>query len=379
MQLTSSPRRALGVLAAGTIGLSTALLGVTGVAQAANYAAPTIEAIEGLDQALLVFVSADADDPTPATWEYSINGSDPIPALVDPADESGFDAVFEIDELENGDPLVNGTEYTVRVGSPGYDWSVEAKGTPYARPGAPGVPTVQLGNGTATISWTAPTVTGTYPIAGYVVSAGVTVGESGGFVEQCRTTALTCTVPAVPGYDYLFVVNALDTKDNGSEDAVAPARTGKIPALAAPASVPTKNGDLTMTGASAGDVKPGAKVLVTGEGYAPGSTVTVVVYSTPQVLTTVVADAAGKFSVEVTVPAGLAAGTHTLVASGVDANGVLRNVTLPITVSATGAATVAKATLANTGADIALPVVGGIAALGLGAGLIVVARRRAAA
>ena len=36
VQLTSSPRRALGLLAAGTIGLSTALLGVAGVAQAAT-------------------------------------------------------------------------------------------------------------------------------------------------------------------------------------------------------------------------------------------------------------------------------------------------------------------------------------------------------
>ena len=34
MQLTSPSRRVFGILAAGTIGLSTALLGVTGVAQA---------------------------------------------------------------------------------------------------------------------------------------------------------------------------------------------------------------------------------------------------------------------------------------------------------------------------------------------------------
>ena len=77
---------------------------------------------------------------------------------------------------------------------------------------------------------------------------------------------------------------------------------------------------------SSSTVAPGKTVTVSGSGYAPGSSVTVVIYSTPQVLTTVVADASGNFTVEVTVPAGLAAGSHTLVASGVDTNGVLRYV-----------------------------------------------------
>ncbi|TKJ23404.1 hypothetical protein [Blastococcus sp. CCUG 61487] len=381
MQLTSSPRRALGVLAAATIGLSTALLGATGVAQAAGYPAPTIQAVEGVDQGLVVFVSYDSDDdPVPTSWEYSINGSDPIPA-VDPEPANGFDAVFEIDQLASGDPLVNGTEYTVRVGAPGYDWSAEAKGTPFVRPGVPGVPTAELVDGMLVVSWTAPTSTGTYPLAGYQVDA--VVGEDG-YVESCLTSALTCSVMPIAGYDYLFLVRAIDAKGNEGEESVAAARTGKIPALAPPASVPAKNGDLTMTGAAPGAVQPGAKVRVTGQGYAPGSTVTVSVYSTPQVLTTIVAGPDGAFSVEVTVPAGLAAGAHTLVASGHDSNGALRHVTLPITVSAGGVATVgqvtaAQATLAATGADVAVPVIGGLAALGLGAGLIVVARRRAAA
>lgn len=380
VQLTSSPRRALGLVAAGTIGLSTALLGVTGVAQAASYAAPTIEAIEGGDKSLRVFVNADPDDPTPPAWQYAIDGGDPIAADIDLDDQSGFDAVFEIDELENGGPLVNGTEYTIRVAADGGDWSEPVKGTPYALPGAPGVPTVTLGNGTATITWTAPTATGTYPIKSYAVGAGITAGEAGGHAEQCATEALTCTVPVVPGWEYHFFVSAVDSKGHVGPEAAAAARTGKIPAVTVPASVPAKNGDLAITGAQAGAVAPGAKVTVTGDGYAPGSTVSIVVYSTPQVLTTAVAGPDGKFSVEVTIPAGLAKGNHTLVASGVDASGVLRYVTLPITVSDAGVATVSgKATLAATGADVAVPVIGGIAALGLGAGLIVVARRRAAA
>ena len=140
-----------------------------------------------------------------------------------------------------------------------------------------------------------------------------------------------------------------------------------------PATVPAKNGDLVLAAGSSGTVAPGKTITVTGTGYAPGSSVSVVIYSTPQVLTTIVADASGNFTVEVTVPAGLAAGSHTLVASGVDANGVLRYVTLPVTVTSAG-----SAQLAYTGADVLLPALGGLAAVVVGAGLIVVRRRSAA-
>ena len=42
-------------------------------------------------------------------------------------------------------------------------------GTPYKPIGAPGTPTVVVGPSSLTVSWTAPTTPGTYPIAGYVV------------------------------------------------------------------------------------------------------------------------------------------------------------------------------------------------------------------
>jgi LPXTG-motif cell wall-anchored protein len=106
------------------------------------------------------------------------------------------------------------------------------------------------------------------------------------------------------------------------------------------------------------------------------------VYSEPQVLTSVVADASGNFTVTVTVPAGLAPGSHTLVASGVDTLGNARYTTLPVTVSAAGVATVAKVAgprLASTGADVTLPLLGGLGALTVGGGLILASRRRAAA
>ena len=78
-------------------------------------------------------------------------------------------------------------------------------------------------------------------------------------------------------------------------------------------------------------------------------------------------------AVTVTVPAGLAAGQHTLVASGVDTLGNQRFTTLAVTVSASGGAR-----LAYTGTDVLVPALGGLAAVVVGAGLIVARRRLAA-
>jgi titin len=85
------------------------------------------------------------------------------------------------------------------------------------------------------------------------------------------------------------------------------------------------------------------------------------------------------------VPAGLEAGHHTLVASGLDTSGTLRYLTLPVQVPAkareksTGNdGSTGSGTLAYTGFDLIAPLTGGGAAVVLGAGLMVLARRRKA-
>ena len=90
-------------------------------------------------------------------------------------------------------------------------------------------------------------------------------------------------------------------------------------------------------------------------------------------LTSTVADGAGNIYVTVTIPAGLAAGSHTLVAAGVDAQGNPRYLTLPITVAG---GTTGSGGLAYTGASVAVPAIGGLAALVVGGGLVVAGRRR---
>ncbi|SFF49725.1 LPXTG cell wall anchor domain-containing protein [Blastococcus tunisiensis] len=384
MQLTSSPRRALGLLAAGTIGLSTGMIGLTGVAQAAPSGplAPTIVAVEGLDGGLIAFFeSNDPGDPDVAPdaeyWEYSLDGGDTYEPAAVQYGLSGFDGGFEVDGL------VNGTTYSLTlrgvdegldpvdpVDDVGGDASAASPVTPGVAPGDPGSPTVTVGPASITVSWTAAAQT-SFPITGYLVGSYVSFGEGGGIDRICETSAavLTCTVTKPVGYKYSVYVQAVDSEGNRSaENVLAPVT---IPAAAVPTAVPAKSGDLTLAPSSAGPITPGKKITVSGSGYAPNSSVDVIIYSTPQVLTTVIADGTGAFSVEVTVPAGLAAGSHTVVASGVDASGVLRYVTLPITVTADGVAT-----LANTGADVTVPAVAGLATLGLGAGLIVFARRR---
>ena len=392
MQLTSSPRRALGLVAACTIGLTTALLGVTGAAQASTFAgpaAPTNIDVYGEDGQLDVYFQPTwpADDNTDPSqyadsWEYELTSTGGA------GNTSGFESI--VPEDQNGlqyfelTGLTNGTEYTIVLRATGLDdldnpvvgaESAPATGTPFKAIGSPGVPTVVTGPSSLKVSWTASTTPGTYPLAKYGVVIPVSHGESGGPEIVCQTTGLTCTVPVTAGVDYPVWVVAVD--DHGNESVMGdPVSSGVVPNPQAPATVPTKNGDLTLPAGATSTVAPGKTMTVSGSGYAPNSTITLAIYSTPQVLTTVVTDASGNFTATVTVPAGLAAGSHTLVASGVDSSGNVRYVNLPVTVSSAGiATTTGKATLAYTGADVALPSIIGLLAVSLGTGLIVLRRR----
>jgi hypothetical protein len=384
VQLASSPRRALGLLAAGTIGLSTALLGLTGVAQAATVPnAPTIEAIEGGNGSLMVFVTAndpaDTDTTTPWAdkWEYSVDGGATSLPTTDAGFTNGYDQNFLIDGLTNGHSysvsirgVSEGPDNTTTTDDIPGAWSAAVTGVPYAPPSSPGTPTVVPGPSSLKVSWAAAaTQGGTYPVAKYGVMIPVDHGQYGGPEIVCETTALTCTLPVKAGVSYPVWVVAVD--DHGNQSVMGdPVDSGVVPNPVAPATVPTKNGDLTLPAGSTSTVVPGKTMTVSGSGYAPNSTITLAIYSTPQVLTIVVTDASGNFTATVTVPAGLAAGNHTLVASGVDSSGNVRYVNLAVTVSGSG-----KATLAYTGADVALPSIVGLIALSLGTGLIVVRRR----
>ena len=121
---------------------------------------------------------------------------------------------------------------------------------------------------------------------------------------------------------------------------------------------------------------PGQKVVKVFKGFQPFEVVTLTMHSTPVALGTFEADANGVVTVEFTVPAGAAAGTHTLVLSG-DAGTYFQEA---ITVAAGTAVTEASSNgLAYTGADVAVPLALGGGLLALGGGALVVSRRRAGA
>jgi titin len=396
VRLASSHRRALGLLTAGTIGLSTALLGVTGVAHAApgdTVAAEEVAAVLAVPSAPVEFEVVEVGDGF-VTVGFQDGFYDP--------DVEAATTGYEI-STDNGStwgPLeVDDESYTWRYGTVSgltnkESYTVVVRATSTAGPGAAGAPvtatpakpigapaglTVTTAAGKATATWSAPTDAGSYPLDGYVVGYFQPATENGGGAggPLCQATAaeLTCTGDLDFGSEWQISVAAIDAEGNRGV-ASASVSTGVIPF---PATVPTSSGTLTPATGSSDEVVAGKTMVISGTGYQPGSTVTVLIYSSPQILTTVVADASGDFTVTVTVPAGLTAGQHTLVASGVDSSGNPRFTTLAVTVSTSGVATVAIPKLAATGADVTAPLLGGLAALAVGGGLIVVSRRRSAA
>ena len=383
MQLTSPPRRVFGILAAGTIGLSTALLGVTGVASAepgdavaadaevaaALTAPPAPEYLEvdsvgdgSLTVSFLVYESDPGVEADATGYEISTNNGSTYAALATQTPYGNNEHVGTVTGLTNKQTYDLVVRATSSAG-PSAD-SNAVQGTPAKPVGAPIGLTVTRDQGKVTASWSAPTVAGSYDVAGY--DLGIFTSEMGD--QFCSTTAtvFTCTADAKPGEGWSINVTAYDTEGN-------PGTRSAAVAVPFSTTVPASNGSLTPGAGSSSKVVAGKTMVVSGTGYQPGSTVTVLIYSSPQVLTTVVADASGNFTVTVTVPAGLAAGEHTLVASGVDTLGNQRFTTLAVTVSASGGAR-----LAYTGTDVLVPALGGLAAVVVGAGLIVVRRRSAA-
>lgn len=151
----------------------------------------------------------------------------------------------------------------------------------------------------------------------------------------------------------------------------ATATTTTTPApVPAPATVPTADGPLSTPQGAISSVTAGRQITLTGSGYKPNSDVDLYVYSTPQKIGSVRTDSAGNFSVAVTLPAGLAAGAHHLVATGVNSLGAPRFLRMDVTVRAAGKL------LAGTGVDPGPVLVVGSALVAAGGALLVVTRRR---
>jgi hypothetical protein len=79
---------------------------------------------------------------------------------------------------------------------------------------------------------------------------------------------------------------------------------------------------------------PGEPVILSGSGYAPGTTITITFESTPRVVGVVRADGSGRFTAEVVIPPDATPGMHTLRATGSGDDGSTRVISAAIMVMA---------------------------------------------
>ncbi|MGY1745286.1 fibronectin type III domain-containing protein [Blastococcus sp. SYSU D00695] len=343
--------------------------------------------VVGLDRALAVgFYAMSGTDYAPTTgYQYRLDGG--TWTTLSTSTDLGGQHTGQITGLTNGHAYaleVRGVAGEV----PGVASTVATATPRYALP-APGHVQATVLPGALKVTWTAPA--GAVGLTGYEVRARAASidGHSPDVADQeitCTAEAgdTSCVLPVPAGEAYDVMVMGIGADGLGNPGF---AESAVVPAVQKPAAVPTQDdGDISRAdGSSLSSVAPGQTVTLRGTGFLPGATIELLVYSTPISLGTAVAGPDGTFLVDVTLPADLPAGTHHLVATGVDANGNVRNLVIEVAVAADGTAAVTSARaadaegLAYTGADIAVPALGGLAALVIGGGLVVAGRRKRAA
>ncbi|WP_269185674.1 fibronectin type III domain-containing protein [Modestobacter sp. VKM Ac-2983] len=322
---------------------------------------------------LRFFPGSDNGSNTAATWEYSVDDGATWKPFASTATEQYSAAL-----TGSVTGLTNGTDYVVRVRGVNTVGNGTASsstvGTPVSPVGLPANLAVATRPGSLLVTWD-PSPAGTLPVGGYeVYYSDLDSGDGGHAPCSPTVTDRTCLIGVETGKSYAITVLAHDTAGNSGPNASV--RTGAVPALTVPATLPKSDGTL-VSDAVDGKVVAGEKVTITGKDFLPGSTVDVIVYSSPVKLGSAVVLFDGTFSFTATLPKDLVNGTHHLVAAGVDANGNARNMVIEITVSGGVATVTDSGGLAYTGFS-PLPFIGaGVLALGAGGGLLVASRRRA--
>lgn len=100
-------------------------------------------------------------------------------------------------------------------------------------------------------------------------------------------------------------------------------------------------------------VTAGGTLTISGDGWLPGSTVSLTLLSDPVDLGTAAVDDDGEFSTAVTIPADTPPGDHTIRVAGTGADGAPRTVDLTITVQGSGAGGAGAAEGAAAGGGLA--------------------------
>ncbi len=335
------------------------------VAPGAPVLADWVEVGDGT--ATFQFTPGDEGDAHPVSYEYQLDGGSWTP----------FDVGFTGSDDLTGtlDGLTNLQKYKIAVRATSTSGVSAASATvtfqPYHRVAAPASVTAAVGVTSIRISWTPPADAN--GVVAYEAFATPWGAQSDSETVTCTTAdakASSCTVAVKPGRAYGFGVHGIDAGGNGGDGIFGENPTAVVPASATPATLPKASAPLSSSDTD-GAVTAGQQVTLSGKGFLPGSTVELIVYSSPVKLGTATVLADGTFSATVTVPADLEDGVHHLVASGVDADGNVRNLVVEVTVSG------GTAVLAFTGFEPLPYLAGGLLAIAAGAGLLLAGRRRA--
>jgi LPXTG-motif cell wall-anchored protein len=252
-------------------------------------------------------------------YEYSIDGGLTWQSLTTTTSGSGLTGTIT--------GLTPGTEYPVTLRGVNAVGAGTALAVTHVTtvPAAPAAPTSKAGRASALVSWPKSAI-GT--VTSYTVYA-----EPG--PATCTTSSsddTSCVIGATDGISYTYTVVANSPAGSSAASAASNAVVASAPVVPAstPTSAPTT---LTTTDGELTEVRPGQQITVLGEGFLPYSSVSVILYSSPVVLGTAVTDGSGAFTKKVTIPTDLQAGTHNLVASGVDQAGATHLIRLPVTVA----------------------------------------------
>lgn len=317
--------------------------------------------------------------------------------------------------------LTNGTPVQLRVTATNATGtgtsSAVVTATPFTVPGAPSVTTVVPGSRRLVVSSVPPVSDGGNAVTGYEYSVDGGATWQAGQVDPATRTLVIGGLHN--GTAYPVVLRAVNQAGSGPASApvlatptptpVPGAGSAAVPEVAPgksqllvdgvpqPVTLTVDGGVLTLTGdgftaglrAVDADgtrlrvddegrlvATSGGSVQVSGEGFSPGTTVDVWMFSTPKLLGEVMVGADGSFSRRLTLPAGIAVGPHTVQMNGISTDGQLRSLSTGIVVEAEGSALAHE--LAYTGSS-PLPLVGlALALLLTGIVALLLGRRRTA-